>query len=300
MPLDRSRMLRDYNRALVPPVRAAHRILTPISRFVSPLWAWSSLPHTRSWARPLIIAALAASFLLPLDGIIARASRDAAIGGDIRRVLGWFGEYGQGGMAMLMAALVFLLDKAHARRLLDYALALMLAAAATLPLKMLTGRPRPRESMLETYTHLDFLGPFGAHPFSPDVGVRHAWEFWADTNAALWSMPSSHVVYAVVMSVWIAAIYPPLRTLAWILAALVAIARVLFGAHYPTDAVVGAALGYLVATPCISRLWGVRLLDWIWQIAVDPDAPPAAARFDQHRSRPADSPHTRSAVGSSR
>ncbi|QYK48822.1 MAG: phosphatase PAP2 family protein [Phycisphaeraceae bacterium] len=300
MPIDRSRMLRDYNRGLAPPVRAAHRMLAPVSRIISPLWAWSGLPHTRAWARPLIITALATSCLLPFDGIIARASRDAAIGGDFRRVLGWFGEYGQGGMIILTAALVFLLDKHNARRLLDYALALMLAAAATLPLKMLTGRPRPRESMLETYTHLDFLGPFGAHPFSPEVGVRHAWEFWSDTNAALWSMPSSHVVYAVVMSVWLAALYPPLRTLAWILAALVAIARVLFGAHYPTDVIVGAALGYLIATPCITRLWGIRLLDWIWQMVVDPDAPPAAPRFEQHRSRPADSPHTPPAASPSR
>ena len=274
-------MVRDYNRGLAWPIRAAHRLVWALATPLAPAWTWASAPHRRWWARPVMLCTILFALLLPLDGPIAYLARNAPIGGDLRRVLGWFGEYGQGGMAILLAVLVWRLDRTNARRLLDFLLAMLLAAFATLPMKMLTGRPRPRPDMLETYDSLDFLGPFGAHPFGPEVGVHHAWEFWTNISSDLWSMPSSHTVYAVVTSVWIGAMYPKLRALAWTLAAIVGCARILFGAHYPTDVLVGATLGYLVAVPCIRGCWGIRLVDWVWQIGVDPDAPPAAHRFSQ-------------------
>lgn len=283
MPIGRTRMIRDYNRGLAWPVRTAHLIAAVAATPLRPLWTWAGQPNRRWWARPLVACSLLFLALLPLDGWIAAIGRAAPIGGDARRVLSWFGEYGQGGMALLLIALVWILDRSNARRLLDYLLAVLLAASATLPLKMFLGRPRPRPDMLETYDHLDFLGPFGAHPFGPELGVRHAWEFWADTSSDLWSMPSSHMVYAVVMSVWLAAMYPRLRLLAWTLALLVGLARVLLGAHYATDVLVGALLGYTIAAPCVTRCWGVRLVDWAWQIGVDPDTPPAAPRFTRAR-----------------
>lgn len=284
MPIGRTRMVRDYNRGLAWPVRTAHLIGSIALSPLRPLWNWASAPDRAWWGKPLVASLVLFALLLPLDGLIASVARSAPFEGDARRVVGWFGEYGQGGMALLLLILVWILDRAHARRLLDYLLAVLLAALAVLPLKMLVGRPRPRPDMLQTYDHLDFLGPFGAHPFGPDVGVRHAWEFWADISADLWSMPSSHTVYAVVMSVWIAAMYPKLRALAWTLAGVVGLARVIFGAHYATDVLIGAALGYVIAWPCVHRCWGVRFVDWVWQIGVDPETPPAAARFVSPRS----------------
>lgn len=282
MPVGRLRMVRDYNRGLPWPVRTTHLVLAALTTPLIPLWNWASVDHRRWWARPTLLTAAFFLILLPLDGILLRAALALPLGGDAKRVLNWYGEFGQGGMVILLAILVWLLDRANARRLLDYLLALGLAAVATLPMKMLVGRPRPRPRFSGFYDHWSFLGPWGAHPFDEHVGVRHAWEFWADISSDLWSMPSSHTVYAVVTCVWIAAVYPRLKALAWALAAIVGLSRVLFGAHYPTDVLVGVLLGYLVATPCITRLWGVRLIDWAWQIGVDPEAAPAATRFPPH------------------
>lgn len=284
MPIGRTRMVRDYNRGLAWPVRIAHVVYSVAAIPLHPLWRWASTSSRAWWARPLVASLLLFAILLPLDGLIASIARNAPIEGDVRRVTGWLGEYGQGGMALLLITLVWILDRAHARRLLDYLFAVLLAAMVTLPLKMLIGRPRPRPDMLETYNHLDFLGPFGAHPFGPEIGVRHAWEFWADISANLWSMPSSHTVYAVVMSVWIAAMYPQLRSLAWTLAGIVGLARIAFGAHYPTDVLIGAALGYLIASPCVHRCWGVRFLDWLWAFGLEPGAPPAPDRLAEARA----------------
>lgn len=277
-------MVRDYNRGLAPPVRLAHRAHAALTSPLQPLWRWASVPSRAWWAQTLVCSLLLFAILLPFDGLIASAARSAPIEGDARRVIAWLGEYGQGGMAILLLSLVWILDRPRARRLLDYLLAVLLAALASLPFKMLVGRPRPRPHMLETYDHLDFLGPFGSHPFGPEIGVRHSWEFWTEISANLWSMPSSHTVYAVVMTVWIAALYPQLRTLAWTLAGIVGLARVVFGAHYPTDVVIGAALGYLIATPCVTRLWGVRFLDWLWAFGLDADAPPAPDRIAEARA----------------
>lgn len=279
MPVGRLRMVSDYNRGLPWPVRTAHLLLAALATPFIPVWRWASCPQRRWWARPTLVAIALGIVLLPLDGLILRGALALPLGGDIKRVLSWYGEFGQGGMIVLLGAIVWILDRTHTRRLLDFALALGLAAVVTLPLKMLVGRPRPRPRFSGFYDHWSFLGPWGAHPFEGDVGVRHAWEFWADISSDLWSMPSSHTVYAVVTCVWIGAIYPRLRTLAWGLTAIVGVSRVLFGAHYPTDVLVGALIGYLVATPCVARLWGVRLVDWAWQIGVDPDAPPASKRF---------------------
>ena len=279
MPVGRLRMVRDYNRGLPAPIRGAHMAIAMLATPLRPLWSWASEPIRRWWARPALITLTLVIVLLPIDGLLLKGALALPLGGDFKRVLTWYGEFGQGGMILLLAALVWLVDRRQARRLLDYTLALGLAAIATLPLKMIIGRPRPRPRFSGFYDHWSFLGPWGAHPFEGNVGVRHAWEFWADISSDLWSMPSSHTVYAVVTCVWIGTVYPRLRALGWTLAIIVGVSRVLFGAHYPTDVLMGALLGYLIATPAIRRLWGVRLVDWAWQIGVDPEAPPAATRF---------------------
>ena len=187
--------------------------------------------------------------LMPFDGAISHAAiafRENTLGGDIRRELESLQQYGQGATTILVVWAIWLLDPHRRKRLLDWLVAVLIAAAVTMPMKMLIGRPRPKFDDPGF-----FLGPFGAYPLGPDTGVRHAWEFWTGISSDLWSMPSSHTVYAVVMSVFLATVYPRLRPLAITMAVLVAVSRVLFGAHYLSDVLVGAAVGLLVAVPVV-------------------------------------------------
>jgi undecaprenyl-diphosphatase len=59
-------------------------------------------------------------------------------------------------------------------------------------------------------------------------------------------MPSSHTSAAAALGIALAIMYPRLTWLMVGLVAIVAIARVTFGAHYPSDVVAGATVGLLV------------------------------------------------------
>lgn len=279
MPIGRLRMVRDYNRGLPWPIRTAHALIAIVITPFIPLWRWSAPESRRWWARPLVLGLILTVGLFPLDGWLSDLLSRLRLGGDVKRTMTWFGEYGQGGAAILLVLLVCILDPANRRRLLDYLMAAALTGLAVLAVKVMVGRPRPRPSLLEFYDHMTFFGPFGAHPFGPNDGVRHSWELWSDAASDLWSLPSSHTAHAVVMTVWIATVYPRLRTLAVVLASIVGFSRVLFAAHYPTDVIAGVFVGLVVARPCVHHLWGVRFVDWAWQVLVNPDDPPAALRY---------------------
>lgn len=57
------------------------------------------------------------------------------------------------------------------------------------------------------------------------------------------SFPSGHAAAAFVFATLIANFYPGFSEIAYMLAVLVGISRVLLGVHYPTDILAGAALG---------------------------------------------------------
>jgi membrane-associated phospholipid phosphatase len=211
--------------------------------------------------------------LVPIDGAISRWAvrlRAEHLGGDVVRELEALQQYGQGSVTVLIAWAIWLLQPALRRRLLDWLLAIGIAAVVGYPAKMLIGRPRPKFGDPE-----HFLGPFGTYPVSGEVGVRHAWEMGSGISSDLWSMPSSHTLFAVVMSSMLWVWYPRLRPVAVLMAAVVGVSRVLFGAHYPTDVLVGAALGVVIAVPVARTHAGVRLLDSAWRRLVSRDADPA-------------------------
>jgi len=63
----------------------------------------------------------------------------------------------------------------------------------------------------------------------------------------LYSFPSGHTMNAVNFAVLFSVFYPPLFWLVVPFALLVALSRVVLGMHYPTDVLVGAALGLLIS-----------------------------------------------------
>lgn len=220
---------------------------------------------------------------IPLDGPVSDAAiafREHTLGGDVERELGALQQFGQGAMTLLAAWAIWLVDPKRRRRLLDWVAAVVLAALIAYPAKMLIGRPRPK-----FHDPGYFSGPFGAYPLGEEVGVRHGWEVWADISSDLWSMPSSHTVYAVVAAMVLAAMYPRLRPLAVVMAILVGVSRVLFGAHYPSDVLIGASIGVVAGACAMRRYLGVRTVDAVWRRLVDRDAEPALAGVLEHESR---------------
>jgi membrane-associated phospholipid phosphatase len=212
--------------------------------------------------RVIVVLALTAALtavLLPCDGAVSGWFQKHAPGGDVRRSLEALQQYGDVGTILIVSAVVFLLDRERRLRLWDLYLASAATGLVCVALKMLVGRPRPQLGAPGT-----FLWPWGTYPLPapghPAVSVAaHAWEVGRH-GAQLWSMPSSHTAAAMALSLYLIHVYPRLRPLAVAMVLLVGCGRVITGAHYPTDLIVGAAVGYLVSAPLIRREAGTRLV----------------------------------------
>lgn len=223
----------------------------------------------RMWTVALALLVLAGA-AIPFDGAISDAAEwlRTRLGGDAKRELEALQQYGQFTSIVILSVGFVLLQPWRARRLLDLAGATGLTWVVTMALKMLVGRPRPRFD--DPWV---ILGPLGRYQVSPEAGMRHAWEVWAPISSDLWSMPSSHTAFAVMCSVFLASMAPRLAPLLWVLAGMVGVGRVLFGGHYPSDVLAGAAVGWVCAWMVVRHSAGVRGVDWVWRLMVRRDAP---------------------------
>jgi len=210
--------------------------------------------YTRRFApRPLAIGLtllVLAAVLIPFDGAINgwAASIGDRLGGDLKRELETYQQFGGLGSIILVAVLIVLLDSKRKGRLVDLGLVVAATFAVVQPAKMLIGRPRPRFDDPGV-----FLGPFGRYEVSESIGPRHAWEIGSGIQSDLWSMPSSHTAFAVALGAFLVALYPRILPLVIFLVALVGAARVLLNAHYPSDVVAGGAVGYALSAWILSR-----------------------------------------------
>jgi membrane-associated phospholipid phosphatase len=228
------------------------------------------------WLVPLLAGVAGFAIVHPFDaevqGAFARVAR--SLSGDLRREAEAWQQYGQGVFIAVLAIVVWIMDAARRRRLLDLGLAVAIAQVVSTGGKMLIGRPRPREYFGDPST---FLTPWGEYPNKVNGTYKlvHAWDTHAGANTDLWSMPSSHTLFAAVVSVFIATLYPKLRWVVLGLVLVVGCGRIMFDAHWPTDVVVGGAAGWLIGRCVVGSYSGVRLLDWIWVRMVNRKAVPA-------------------------
>jgi membrane-associated phospholipid phosphatase len=224
---------------------------------------------TRRWWLVLLAGIALTLLAIPLDAPISRAVLmprvDATgssrltpkIGGDFKRELEFLQQFGAVSSLVIVGLVMLLLDRARARRVADMALSAAFVALACNALKLLIGRPRPKFDDPGT-----FLFPGGQYELSiqGENVLRHAWQIGSGISSDLWSMPSSHTAAGVALAVFLAGVYPKLRPLGIFLATIVGVARVLLGAHYLSDVVAGAILGYLVSTPITHARAGEQLL----------------------------------------
>ncbi len=219
-------------------------------------------PPRIGWKGMLVVLGVA-GLLIPMDAMIADGARwvRGNLGGDIRRELGTLQQYGALGSLVIIAIVVWLVDPARRRRLADLAAVAAINGLTLLFLKMAIGRPRPRFLPDDPGAATTFLTPFGTYPLGDPPVERHAWEVWGGISSHLWSMPSNHTAAAAALSVWLMTVYPRLRPLAWTMIGVVAFARVILGAHYASDVVVGAGVGLLVGSWVMRRGIGAWVLE---------------------------------------
>ena len=113
---------------------------------------------------------------------------------------------------------------------------------ASLAIKMLFGRARPRL--------IDMVGPFHFDMFS-----------W---KSSVLSFPSGHSVTAFASATALAFMAPRLGKWLLVLAVLIALSRVVTGAHYPSDVMAGAALGAASAF-LLRRAFAARHIVFAWR-----------------------------------
>jgi membrane-associated phospholipid phosphatase len=189
------------------------------------------------WSAAFVVAAVTA---LAVDMPVAQALRDANESPAIHPYLDYFDTFelfGHGlGVALLLVTL-HQLDRAHRwaiPRLLTCALA---AGGLADVLKMLVLRTRPYECALTGNVWSTFGPCFSA---------------WGAGSPGQ-SFPSAHTATAVGFAAALVWLYPQGRLLFPLLAVLVGCQRIVCGAHYPSDVLVGAAAGCLVAQ-CFLRV----------------------------------------------
>ena len=103
------------------------------------------------------------------------------------------------------------------------------------------------------------------------VAVRSCWALWErprpeevldidPINGHSWaaypSFPSGHVAVTTALALATAALIPKLRYVMWTYAVVIAFTRLAYGAHFPSDVILGFVLGYLAVRTTITPLPG--------------------------------------------
>ncbi|MCH8924166.1 MAG: phosphatase PAP2 family protein, partial [Planctomycetes bacterium] len=187
---------------------------------------------------------------LLVDVPLARYGRLEGLPGDLRRVLGWAELFAHGLGVAIIGLTVFVLDRAHRRRLWRmFACAYGAGLAANL-LKATLARKRPSV-------------------FDLTLGVQESFVGWfptpADWDYSIQSFPSGHTAVAVALAMGLTRIYPHGKWLFFSFAGLAAAQRVAAGAHWLSDTVAAASLALLVAGLLCDRRMAGKVFDRIEQ-----------------------------------
>lgn len=195
--------------------------------------------HRRTLLLATIPLLIAAAFAFSFDFRVSLWVRDAdRIPGDLRRgiMLAEVFAHGLGVLYILLVVLV--LDRP------GWSNALRVAACAYLPgllaqsAKYLVARQRPSVADLDGSVSSSFLA------WLPTVRTD---QFDEAFDYAVQSFPSGHTATAFGLAIGLGFAYPKGRWLFLFFATLAGLQRIIAGAHYPSDVLVGAAIACFTA-----------------------------------------------------
>lgn len=191
----------------------------------------------RLWLLPGIFALASAGAALAIDMPVAQWAQGRGYPRLVRELMSLAEAFGHGAGVTLVFLTVYTLDPLR-RRLLPRAVLTVLAGGCGANLvKLLVSRSRPAATNLASMESWQtFAG----------------WLPLARNGSAWQSFPSAHTATAVALAFVLATFYPRGRLLFAAFAVAVGLQRVLGSAHYPSDVLAGAAVGWFCAVAVAS------------------------------------------------
>lgn len=186
------------------------------------------------------------------------------LGGDLVREMEFVQQFGAVTSMVIAGVVILLLDPAKRRGVFQLAIALAINGVVGHVLKVFFGRPRPRvlfdntpQEGFESPMHFAFAWSKYPLPRTVDGNasylMAHSWEWWNGIGSNLASFPSGHAMASACAATCLAHLYPRLSPLVFTLAVVVAVCRVAFGAHYPSDVIFGSVTGYVIGALVMQR-----------------------------------------------
>ena len=186
-----------------------------------------------------VILVLAGCAVMPWDVAIDHWVRSCDIPGMLDDVFVAGESFGNAAGALLITLTIFVLAPQYRRKVPTILCAALGSGITSQALKVFVTRTRPRDLPADLASFRDTFD----------------WPFVMTTeNIRFRSFPSSHTATAVGLAVALAWCFPRGRWLFAGLATLVAGQRVEIRAHFPSDVLFGAAVGWVFAHVCLQRI----------------------------------------------
>lgn len=170
---------------------------------------------------------------------------------------------------VLILASIAILDRRRAHLIAYFLVALTISSSINDTIKYVTGRARPRYSVLMGHVEKQWIRNYRdehpgvkIHPTPTDqwIGIAKENPRFFDGYS---SFPSGHSNSSFVLAAFLSAMYPQGRVLWCLAAAGTAAARVEGMRHWPEDVMFGGALGWIIAQIVFSWRWPLRMGLWV-------------------------------------
>ena len=208
---------------------------------------WISHAYSPKGLIPPALLLLAAWLIFPHDAYLAYHCHKIPAGHPkwLRNIFDNVEPFGHGVGVVIASSLVLLLGQKQWKSGMSLFCAGLGGGLSANLAKLWLGRVRPR--------NFDFAS-LDSH------ATITGWMPFLSGGSGSQSFPSAHTATAVAMAVFLASLYPRARWFFLVLTILVMCHRLHSGAHYPSDILTGAALGWCVALICLRTAVRYRYL----------------------------------------